>query len=97
MRGPGRVLGERTQHMRVECSNRSGIQLREPSDSQPEQWFVRLPFGVDDPCDVQGVHVWKRRLVSEVRWEDIICVVIDDRYRDSRVRQPDLRPVVSSR
>jgi len=36
-------------------------------------------------------------LVSEVRWEDLVCVIIDDRHGDARVRQPNLYLVVSSR
>jgi len=71
--------------MRAERSNRSGIQLREPSDCQPEQWLVRLPLRVDDSCDVQGDHIRRGRLDGEVRWEGLICVVIDDRHRYARI------------
>jgi len=43
--------------MRIGRSNRSGIQPREPSDRQSEQWFARLSFCVDYSYSVQGIRI----------------------------------------
>jgi hypothetical protein len=75
--GTRKVEKERTQHMRVARSNRSGIQLREPSNCEPEQRLARLSLCVDDSSDIQRFRKAKGSLDSEVCWDDLICVTIN--------------------
>jgi len=83
--------------MGIGRSNRSGVQLREPSDFQPEHRLARLSFRLDDPHDVQGIRIAGGLLDGEVRWEDLVCVAVDDRHGDAQIRQPNLDSVVNSR
>jgi len=83
--------------MGVAHSNQSGIQLRESNDRDPQQWFVRLPLCVDDPCNVQGLHIAFERLGGDVCGEDLVCVVVSEGDGDARIRQPNLHSMVSSR
>lgn len=87
---------ERTQYVRVARSNRSGVQPREPSDRQPEQWFVRFSLCLDDSCDVQVFCETKGSLGGEVCCYYLGCVAIYERHRYAGIRQPNLRSVVSS-
>lgn len=81
--------------MRVTRSDRSGTQLREPGDCQPEQWFIRLSFCVDDPGSIQGLYEAKRGLDGEVCCGDLFRVAVDERHWHTRIGQPNLYSVVS--
>jgi len=81
--------------MRVALSDQSGIQLRESDDRQPEKRFVGLPLCSDNPCEVRGLCITMGGLDGEVCWEDLVCVTIGERYGDARIRQSNLRFMVS--
>lgn len=80
--------------MRIARSNRSGIQLRESSDCQSGERFVRLSFRIDYSYDVQGLREFKGCLNDEVCLDDLVCVTVDERYWHAGICQPNLRPVV---